>query len=239
MITKKISGNRLEGITIFHSSKLEKLVKDEGVTKLIIAIQNPDKDNQNKIAEFCLANNIIIQKVPSTKSWINGEFSAKQISKIRINDLLGRKPISLDEKRINSELRGQVILVTGAAGSIGSGMVRQIAKYKPSKLILLDQAESPMYDLQIELISEDNNLSFEVVIGDIRNRERMKNVFETYMPRYVFHAAAYKHVPLMEDNPSEAILTNVLGTKNLVDLSLENNVFKFVMISTDKAVNPN
>jgi len=235
---KKISGNRLEGITIFHSSKLEKLVKDEGVTKLIIAIQNPDKDNQNKIAEFCLANNIIIQKVPSTKSWINGEFSAKQISKIRINDLLGRKPISLDEKRINSELRGQVILVTGAAGSIGSGMVRQIAKYKPSKLILLDQAESPMYDLQIELISEDNNLSFEVVIGDIRNRERMKNVFETYMPRYVFHAAAYKHVPLMEDNPSEAILTNVLGTKNLVDLSLENNVFKFVMISTDKAVNP-
>ncbi len=100
------------------------MVKDEGVTKLIIAIQNPDKDNQNKIAEFCLANNIIIQKVPSTKSWINGEFSAKQISKIRINDLLGRKPISLDEKRINSELRGQVILVTGAAGSIGSGMVR-------------------------------------------------------------------------------------------------------------------
>jgi len=235
---KKISGNRLEGITIFHTSKLEKLFKEEGVTKLIIAIQHPDKNNQNKIAEFCLANNITVQKVPSTKSWINGEFSTKQISKIRINDLLGRKPISLDETRINSELEGQVILVTGAAGSIGSGMVRQIAKYNPSKLILLDQAESPMYDLQIELQSENNNLSFEVVIGDIRNKERMINVFDTYKPRYVFHAAAYKHVPLMENNPSEAILTNVLGTKNLVDLSLENNVYKFVMISTDKAVNP-
>lgn len=235
---KKISGNRLEGTTIYHTSKIEKLLKEEGVTKLIIAIQNPDKNNQNKIAEFCLANNIAVQKVPSTKSWINGEFSAKQMSKIKINDLLGRKPISLDENRIESELQGQVILVTGAAGSIGSGMVRQIAKYKPSKLILLDQAESPMYDLQIELLSENNNLSFEVVIGDIRNFERMKNVFETFNPKYVFHAAAYKHVPLMENNPSEAILTNVLGTKNLVDLSLDNNVFKFVMISTDKAVNP-
>lgn len=235
---KKLKGNRLEGVTIYHSSKLEKLQKEEGVTKLIIAIQNPDKSNLNKIAEFCLANDIIVQKVPSPKSWINGEFSSKQMAKIKINDLLGRKPISLDEERISSELEGQVILVTGAAGSIGSGMVRQIAKYNPSKLILLDQAESAIYDLQIELLAENNSLPFEVVVGDIRNRERMKNVFETFQPRYVFHAAAYKHVPLMENNPSEAILTNVKGTKNLVDLSLENNVYKFVMISTDKAVNP-
>ncbi|MBL1280748.1 MAG: polysaccharide biosynthesis protein [Fluviicola sp.] len=235
---KKLSGNRLEGKTIFHSSKLEKIVKEEGVTKLIIAIQNPDANNQKKIAEFCLENNITVQKVPSTKSWINGEFSTKQIAKININDLLGRKPISLDEKRIESELKGQVILITGAAGSIGSGMVRQVAKYSPAKLILLDQAESPIYDLQNELLSENDNLSFEVVIGDIRNHERMKNVFETYKPRYVFHAAAYKHVPLMENNPTEAVLTNINGTKNLVDLSLENEVYKFVMISTDKAVNP-
>ncbi|HIP32268.1 MAG TPA: polysaccharide biosynthesis protein [Crocinitomicaceae bacterium] len=235
---KKIAGNRLEGKTIFHTSKLENIAKEEGVTKLIIAIQNPDKNNQKRIAEFCLEHNISVQKVPSTKSWINGEFSTKQIAKININDLLGRKPIALDEQRIESELKGQIILITGAAGSIGSGMVRQVAKYSPAKLILLDQAESPLYDLQNELLSENDNLSFEVVIGDIRNYDRMKNVFESYHPRYVFHAAAYKHVPLMEDNPTEAVLTNIKGTKNLVDLALENEVYKFVMISTDKAVNP-
>ncbi len=235
---KKLSGNRLEGKTIYHSSKLEKLIREEGVTKLIIAIQHPDKNNQNIIADFCIENNITVQKVPSTKSWINGEFSLKQISKIDINQLLGRKPIFLDEKRIGSELKGKIILVTGAAGSIGSGMVRQISKYYPAKLILLDQAESPSYDLQNELLSENNNLDFEVVIGDIRNYERMKNVFQTYAPNYVFHASAYKHVPLMENNPSEALLTNIQGTKNLVDLSLIMNVLKFVMISTDKAVNP-
>jgi len=235
---KKLSGNRLEGKTIYHSSKLEKLIREEGVTKLIIAIQHPDKNNQNIIADFCIENNITVQKVPSTKSWINGEFSLKQISKIDINQLLGRKPIFLDEKRIGSELKGKIILVTGAAGSIGSGMVRQISKYYPAKLILLDQAESPSYDLQNELLSENNNLDFEVVIGDIRNYERMKNVFQTYTPNYVFHAAAYKHVPLMENNPSEALLTNIQGTKNLVDLSLSMDVLKFVMISTDKAVNP-
>ena len=235
---KKLSGNRLEGKTIYHSSKLEKLIREEGVTKLIIAIQHPDKNNQNIIADFCIENNITVQKVPSTKSWINGEFSLKQISKIDINQLLGRKPIFLDEKRIGSELKGKIILVTGAAGSIGSGMVRQISKYYPAKLILLDQAESPSYDLQNELLSENINLDFEVVIGDIRNYERMKNVFQTYAPNYVFHAAAYKHVPLMENNPSEALLTNIQGTKNLVDLSLSMDVLKFVMISTDKAVNP-
>jgi FlaA1/EpsC-like NDP-sugar epimerase len=176
--------------------------------------------------------------VPSPKSWINGEFSTKQIAKIQIEDLLGRKPISLDVKKIESELKGQIILVTGAAGSIGSGMVRQIAKYAPSKLILLDQAESPLYDLENELLTEYNSLNYEIVIGDIRSFDRMKNLFDSFRPKYVFHAAAYKHVPLMENNPSEAVLTNVLGTRNLVDLSREIGVHKFVMISTDKAVNP-
>lgn len=234
----KLAGNRLEGLNIYKSSKLEKLIKEEGVSLVIIAIQNPDKSNKKKVAEICLANNVSVHKVPSTKSWINGEFSTKQIAKIKIDDLLGRKPIALDEEKISSELTGQVILVTGAAGSIGSGMVRQIAKYKPAKLVLLDQAESPLYDLQNELHSEFNGLDFDVVIGDIRSFDRMKNLFETFKPKYVFHAAAYKHVPLMENNPSEAVLTNVLGTRNLVDLSIATQVHKFVMISTDKAVNP-
>jgi FlaA1/EpsC-like NDP-sugar epimerase len=235
---KKQSGNRLEGITIYHSSELEKVISDKSVTELIIAIQAPDELKRKEIVEICLANGVTVQKVPSAKSWINGEFSAKQISKIKIDDLLGRKPIVLDEDKIASELSNEIILVTGAAGSIGSGMVRQIAKYNPAKLILLDQAESPLYDLQNEITNEFPNLKFEAVIGDIRSRDRMKNVFTSFKPKYVFHAAAYKHVPLMEGNPSEAVLTNILGTKNLVDLANEFKVHKFVMISTDKAVNP-
>ena len=235
---KKQSGNRLEGITIYHSSELEKVISDKSVTELIIAIQAPDELRRKEIVEICLANGVTVQKVPSAKSWINGEFSAKQISKIKIDDLLGRKPIVLDEDKIAAELSNEIILVTGAAGSIGSGMVRQIAKYNPAKLVLLDQAESPLYDLQNEISSEFPNLKFEAVIGDIRSRDRMKNVFTSFKPKYVFHAAAYKHVPLMEVNPSEAVLTNILGTKNLVDLASEFKVHKFVMISTDKAVNP-
>ncbi len=234
----KIAGNRLEGITIYHTSKLKKIISNEKVTSLIVAIQNPDENNRKSVVETCLRLNVKVQKVPSPKSWINGEFSTKQIARVNIEDLLGRKPIILDEEKISSELTQKIILVTGAAGSIGSGMVMQIAKYKPKKIILLDQAESPLYDFQYELKSNFNDLNFEVVIGDIRNYERMERIFNYFSPQYVFHAAAYKHVPLMENNPSEAVLTNIKGTKNLVDLSLKYDVSKFVMISTDKAVNP-
>ncbi len=234
----KLTGNRLEGITIYPTSDLEKILKKEGVNLVIIAIQSPDNERKNKVVEECLRLKIQVKKVPTTKSWTNGEFSAKQISKININDLLGRKTIVLDEDKIQEELKERVILISGAAGSIGSGLVRQLAVYNPVKLIMLDQAESPLYDIHNELKDDFPNVDFEVVIGDIRNFERMKNLFEKFKPTYVFHAAAYKHVPLMEDNPSEAILTNVFGTRNLVDLAVSNKVDKFVMISTDKAVNP-
>ncbi len=235
---KKMDGTRLQGVKVYHTSRLEKLIKEEGITQLIVAIQNPNENNRKSVVEICLNNKVSVNKVPNPKSWVNGEFSTKQIGKVRIEDLLGRKPIVLDEQKISNELKDKVILVTGAAGSIGSGMVFQIAKYEPKLLILLDQAESPMYDIQNQLIYQHPNLSFEVVIGDIRNFERMQRLFDYFRPQYVFHAAAYKHVPLMESNPSEAILTNVNGTKNLVDLSNQFNVEKFVMISTDKAVNP-
>ena len=235
---KKLKGTRLEGVTIFHTSQLSQLIKDEGVTQLIVAIQHPNEKNRKEIVEICLAEKVTVQQVPNPKSWINGEFSTRQINKVRIEDLLGRKPIVLNAEKISQELAGKVVLVTGAAGSIGSGIVHQIAGYGPKEIILLDQAESPMYDLQNELKFNDPLLNFTVVIGDIRNRERMHNLFRFYRPDFVFHAAAYKHVPLMEDNPSEAILTNIKGTQNLVDLSLEYNIDKFVMISTDKAVNP-
>jgi FlaA1/EpsC-like NDP-sugar epimerase len=235
---KKKDGTRMEGVTVTHTSKLESLIRDEGVNNLIIAIQQPNEENRKHVVEICLTNGLKVSKVPTPKSWINGEFSTKQISRVNIEDLLGRRPIVLDENRISNQLTGQTILVSGAAGSIGSGLVKQIARYNPGKLILLDQAESPLYDLQIELGATQQNLNFEVVIGDIRSAERMERVFDFFRPDFVFHAAAYKHVPMMENNPSEAVLTNVLGTKNLVDLSKRFEVKKFVMISTDKAVNP-
>jgi FlaA1/EpsC-like NDP-sugar epimerase len=234
----KLSGNRLEGLGIFHSSKLEKLIREEGVTLVIIAIQQPDEDKRKQLVETCFKHQVKVQKVPSPSSWINGEFSTKQIAQINIEDLLGRKPIVLDQQRILEELSDKVVLITGAAGSIGSGLTRQIVHYQPKLLVLLDQAESPMYELQHELLMHYKDLPFEVVIGDIRSKERMERLFSHYRPQVVFHAAAYKHVPLMEDNPSEAVLTNIKGTKQLVDLSIEYAVDKFVMISTDKAVNP-
>ena len=235
---KKKDGTRMEGVTVSHTSKLEALIKDEGVNNAIIAIQKPNEENRQHVVEVCLANGVKVSKVPTPKSWINGEFSTKQIIRVNIEDLLGRSPIVLDENRISNQLTGHTILVSGAAGSIGSGLVKQIARYNPGKLILLDQAESPLYDLQIELGASNSDLNFEVVIGDIRSAERMERLFDYFRPNFVFHAAAYKHVPMMENNPSEAVLTNVLGTKNLVDLSKRFEVKKFVMISTDKAVNP-
>lgn len=235
---KKKDGTRMEGVTVSHTSKLEALIQDEGVNNVIIAIQQPNEENRQRVVEICLASGVKVSKVPTPKSWINGEFSTKQISRVNIEDLLGRSPIVLDENRISNQLTGQTILVSGAAGSIGSGLVKQIARYNPGRLILLDQAESPLYDLQIELGASYRELNFEVVIGDIRSAERMERVFDFFRPNFVFHAAAYKHVPMMENNPSEAVLTNVLGTKNLVDLSQRFEVKKFVMISTDKAVNP-
>lgn len=236
--SKSKVGNRIEGNKVYHSSELLKIIKKLNVDTLIVAIQNPKKNLSNRVFDICIENNVVVKKVPSTKSWIDGAFTRNQIKTINIDDLLGRKSIQLDEEKIKSTLHNQVVLVTGAAGSIGSGLVRQIANYSPQKIVLLDQAESPCYDLQNELRSNFKELVFDVVIGDIRNRDRMENVFNTFNPKFVFHAAAYKHVPLMEDNPSEAILTNVNGTKNLVDLSIKYNIDKFVMVSTDKAVNP-
>jgi FlaA1/EpsC-like NDP-sugar epimerase len=234
----KLNGNRLEGVAIFHTAKIKQLIKRYDVDEVILAIQHPNREKTSRIIDICLHYNVNVQRVPNFKKWINGEFSTKQIRKINIDDLLGRAPIDLDIDKIKSQIKGKVILVTGAAGSIGSGLVRQILEYNPEKVILLDQAESPLYDFQNELIAKGYDGLFEVVIGDIQYFHRMHRLFSTMNPEIVFHAAAYKHVPLMEDNPSEAISTNISGTKNLVDLADQFNVKKFVMISTDKAVNP-
>lgn len=234
----KFKGSRLEGVTIYHPNDLNKILERQAISKLIVAIQKPVENQKKKVLEICLAHGLEVLQVPNPKSWINGEFSTKQISKLKIEDLLGRNPIQLSADLIRAELADQVVLVTGASGSIGSGLVKEIASYSPKKLVLLDQAESPIYDLEYELRAAYPELNYEIVIGDIRVFKRMKRVFEAYKPKYVFHAAAYKHVPLMEDNPSEAVNTNVKGTVNLVDLAVSFQVEKFVMISTDKAVNP-
>jgi FlaA1/EpsC-like NDP-sugar epimerase len=235
---KKLEGNRLEGTPIFHSSDLIKLIDKHGINELIVAIQKPNKNKITEVVETCLEKDIAIKRVPNFQKWINGEFSLNQIRKINIDDLLGRDPINLEVEAVKKQLKDKVILITGAAGSIGSGIVRQVINYEPAQLILLDQWESGLYDLHIDLIAHDLDENVEVVIGDVRDYNRMKNLFESLKPSIVFHAAAYKHVPLMENNPSESIKTNVLGTKNIVDLADEYKVEKMVMISTDKAVNP-
>ena len=231
-------GKRLEGKQIFHTNELGSLLQKATISNLIISIQNPDASSKRKVIETALKYQTKVLNVPAADSWINGELSFKQIKDINIEDLLGRNVIKLDDGNVESQLKGKVVLVSGAAGSIGSGLVRQIAHYAPAKIIALDQAESPIYELEIEINHSFPNITLEVVVGDIRRHERMKNLFTKLKPQVVYHAAAYKHVPLMELNPSEAVLTNVMGSKTMVDLSIAHDVETFVLISTDKAVNP-
>jgi FlaA1/EpsC-like NDP-sugar epimerase len=234
----KLKNTRLQGTKIFSSLDIEKIIQTKKINKLIVAIQKPNYEKQKVILDTCLKNSVSVLQVPSSKSWINGDFTTSQIKNIKIEDLLGRNPIYLQPEKIQKELNNQIILVSGAAGSIGSGIIKQLVHYKPKLVILLDQAESALYDLEQELNFNFPEFNFSIVVGDISNFKRMERLYDFFKPNYVFHAAAYKHVPLMEDNPSEAIYTNILGTKNLVDLSIHYKVNKFVMISTDKAVNP-
>ena len=228
----------IEGIPIESFSKFESLIEKNNIDRVIISVQNLDPEKKAQIIKICLPHNVKVQTVPPVRKWINGELSANQIRTVRIEDLLGRAQIELNEKDIVQELKNKTILVTGAAGSIGSGLVLQLSKFAQGKLILLDQAESGLYELQGDLNRLNVKVDYDVVIGSIRNYERLVKVFEIFKPDIIFHAAAYKHVPLMEENPTEAIRTNVNGTKNLVDLAMKYNVEKFVLISTDKAVNP-
>lgn len=232
------AGRKLEGATIYHTSKLSSLLEKKDVEEVIISIQNISAQRKQEIVDLCLSNNTKVLNVPPVARWINGELSVRQIRKVQIEELLEREPIKLDEANISSQIKGKTILVTGAAGSIGSEIARQVARFQPGKLILLDQAESPLYELEIECIEKYKDVQSEVVIGDVRNFQRMENVFRTFRPNIVYHAAAYKHVPMMELNPSESILTNVLGTRITADLAVKYGTEKFVMVSTDKAVNP-
>ncbi len=231
-------GRSIEGVFIYPQSKMPELIKEHEIELVIIAIQKISSQKKNEITDLCLENNVKVLTVPPVTNWINGELSFNQIKSIKIEDLLERDPIKLDDVTISAQLKNKVVLITGAAGSIGSELARQCANYSPKKIYLLDQAESPLHELELEFNEKFKDTAFEVVIADIRNVERLKHVFKSFQPQIVFHAAAYKHVPMMENNPSESIFTNILGTKNTADLANEFKVERFVFVSTDKAVNP-
>ncbi|MCF6142076.1 polysaccharide biosynthesis protein [Flavobacterium sp. K77] len=218
--------------------KLPTLMRSVNAQSVIIADKSLSKEDQIAFVDQCLEYNLKVYTVPLISDWENQKEISQKVKTIEIEDLLERKPIVLDNKGISKQLKDKVILITGAAGSIGSEIVRQVITFNPKLVIMLDQAETPLHHLQLETGVLRSDVEIRTIIGDIRNLEAMDMVFKTYAPQVVFHAAAYKHVPLMEDNPCQAVFTNVVGTKILADLSCLYKVKKFVMVSTDKAVNP-
>lgn len=235
--TNKID-KEIGGVKVYNFSKLSRLKEKHNVAKLIIVNNHLDEQEKKVALEECLALGIQVLTVPPADQWIYGKLNLSQIKDLKIEDLLQRKPIKIDTTSISKDIYGKRVLITGAAGSIGSEIVKQVMQYNPALVILCDQAESPLHDIQLEIEENYPDIATKVFIGDIRNYQRMYKLFSDYYPEVVYHAAAYKHVPMMEDNPSVAIRTNVLGTKHIADLSIEFGTKKFVMISTDKAVNP-
>ncbi|MBF8962550.1 polysaccharide biosynthesis protein [Pontibacter sp. FD36] len=223
---------------VYHINDIEKLQSKLHIDKLVILSEDLKSDARKNAIETCVELGIKVVTVPPTEQWMSGQLRMNQIQDLRIEDLLQRPPIVIENDKISADLAGKRILITGGAGSIGSEIVRQVLSYKPEMVIICDQAESPLHDLQLEMEEEFPDANLRLCIADIQNFNRMYALFKEYTPQVVYHAAAYKHVPMMESNPSEAILTNVLGTKNLADLSMTFDVEKFVMVSTDKAVNP-
>ncbi|MBK0382013.1 polysaccharide biosynthesis protein [Pedobacter sp. SD-b] len=231
-------GKVVDSVKIYHTDDLQKIIEFEKIDDLILSSHRISTDRKNRAVDLCLDHNVKVLNVPPLKNWVNGSFKVAQIKNIKIEDLLERDTIKIEENLIREQVKGKRVLVTGAAGSIGSEIVRQLMKFQPQIIILNDMAETALHELQLEL--QDNNITnnFIAFIGDVRNRNRMQFMFETFKPHFVYHAAAYKHVPMMESNPSEAICTNVGGTKIIADLSVKYKVDKFVMVSTDKAVKP-
>ncbi len=230
---KSINGVRVYGKDILNRTFMER----HDVEEIIVSINNIEQHRLREIVESLVDFRVQVKIVPPVEDWINGELKVSQIKQVQIEDLLNRTPINIRKSRVSNELKDQVIMVTGGAGSIGSEIVRQIANYDYKSLVIIDQAESPLYDLQQEL-KQNGFHNFIPIVADIRDKNRMNTFFQEHQPDIVFHAAAYKHVPLMEYNAYEAIKINVAGTKVLADLALSHKVDKFVFVSTDKAVNP-
>ncbi len=234
-----MAGKLLDGKRIFNGSvDLEKLLIDLDVDELVFTPKNITLERKNEIVDICIRSQVKVRTVPPIEKWSKGQLNFNQIKEINIEDLLERTEIRLDNPQIQHEIAAKRILISGAAGSIGSELVRQIVKFNPQLIILLDQAETPLHDIEREMRAKSNGVKLIAFLADVTNQERMENIFHDYPPDIVFHAAAYKHVPMMENNPCESISCNVLGTKIMADLSVKYKVQKFVMVSTDKAVNP-
>ena len=231
-------GKTIDGVKILSAGLLEDLIKEYQVDDVILASYDISPERKNRVVDICLEQDVIVLNIPPPGVWDDGNIISSQIKRINIEDLLNRKPIEIDTEGIGKQLAGKRILITGAAGSIGSEIVRQLLNFQIGLIILCDQSETALHEIYLELKETHRNVNFHAFVGDVRDEMRMNYLFETLKPHYVYHAAAYKHVPLMEDNPAEAVKTNVLGSKIIADLSVKYGVLKFVMISTDKAVNP-
>lgn len=234
----------IEGVPVLLPEHVltEEFVSKNEIGLLIIAIQKISIAKRAEVVEKAIELGLEVKIVPPIENWIRGQLSSVQLRVVRIEELLEREPIKLDNEYVAAELRDKMIMVTGAAGSIGSEIVRQVLQYHPEKILLVDQAESALHDLMFEIKSSNKLTTFAskaiVQIANINDRLRLEQIFEEFKPHIVYHAAAYKHVPLMEENPYEAVLVNVFGTRTVADLAVAYKVQKFVMISTDKAVNP-
>jgi FlaA1/EpsC-like NDP-sugar epimerase len=235
---KKKGSKNLNGAPIITFSAFKELVALNPVDELIIASYTLPTKRKNEVVDFCLDHDIKVLSVPPYEKWTEGKFTSRQLQSIKIEDLLERDPIHINNNQIRSQIKGKRILVTGAAGSIGSEIVRQLIPYAPEFIILCDQAETPLHHLELELQENGSRVNCISYLADITNASRMNNLYEEFKPQYVYHAAAYKHVPMMELCPTEAVRNNVIGVKVIADLSIKHNVERFVMISTDKAVNP-
>ncbi|MBP5484223.1 MAG: polysaccharide biosynthesis protein [Bacteroidales bacterium] len=235
----EMEGKVVMGVNVYMNDEdlMEHIHRDK-VSTIIVSPRKSEQIQDGDLVDRLLREGISIYLAPKVTDDWQGYQKVDQIRQIQIEDLLGRPPININMQKIASHLEGKRVLITGAAGSIGSEIMRQVAMFNPYQLILVDQAETPLHDIRLELKARWSNLEAPTIVADVSNAKRMQEIFEEYRPEYVFHAAAYKHVPMMEDNVSEAIQNNVLGTKVVADLSVKYGVQRFVMISTDKAVNP-
>lgn len=231
-------GKKIDRIKVYGYDEIDEIfIEKNNIDEIIISIQKISPKKLFEISNYFLPKSIKVKIVPPFNKWIDGDLKLSQIKDIRIEDLLGREPINIKSPLLNEEYNNKVILITGAAGSIGSEIVRKLWNFNFGKLILVDNAESPLYDLQQEIVQNKID-NIETIISDVRNLNRMDHIFTQYRPDIIFHAAAYKHVPLMEGNPYEAVSVNVSGTINIADLAIKHGTSKFVLVSTDKAVNP-
>ena len=235
---KKKTKKNLNGIQVIRYEDFTKLVPIQPIDELIIASFTIPTKRKNELVDFCLDHDIKVLSVPTYDRWAEGKFTSNQLQSIKIEDLLERDPIVINNNQIRSQIKGKRVLVTGAAGSIGSEIVRQLIPYAPEMIIMCDQAETPLHNIELELQERGTRINCISFLADITNEKRMDGLFDTFKPHYVYHAAAYKHVPMMELCPTEAVRNNVIGTKIVADLAVKYHAERFVMISTDKAVNP-